>query len=50
MARNMDSDGRAGYSLLELVLAISIFSIGVIGAMELFGLCLKSSAASSDYT
>lgn len=39
-----------GYSLLELVLAISIFSVGVVGAMELFGGGLRSSAASSDYT
>lgn len=41
---------RTGYSLLELVLAVAIFSIGVVAVLELFGTCLHASSVSLDYT
>ncbi|MBI5093047.1 MAG: prepilin-type N-terminal cleavage/methylation domain-containing protein [Candidatus Hydrogenedentes bacterium] len=41
---------RAGYSLLELVLAVAIFSVGVVAVLELFAACLRSSSVSLGYT
>lgn len=41
---------RKGYSLIELVAALTIFSIAVLGAMEVFSVCLRSTASSLGYT
>ena len=39
-----------GYSLVELVAALTIFSLGVMGALTLFSACLRSTADSLSYT
>jgi hypothetical protein len=39
-----------GYSLLELVLAVAIFSMGVVAVLELFATCLHASSVSLAYT
>ena len=39
-----------GYSLIELVAALTIFSLGVMGALTLFSTCLRSTADSLSYT
>ena len=41
---------RAGFSMVEMVAALAIFSIGVVGTMEAFTVCLRSSGASLDRT
>lgn len=38
-----------GYSLIEMVLAMMIFSLCVGALMHLFGVCLRSTAKSRDY-
>jgi type II secretion system protein I len=45
-----DRRRRTGYSLVELMAAFTIFSIGVLGTMELFSVCLQSTSASLGYT
>lgn len=40
----------SGYSLLELTLAVSIFSVSVVAVLELYGACLRSSSASLGYS
>lgn len=40
----------AGYSLVEVMAALTVFSIGVLGTMELFSVCLQSTSASLGYT
>ncbi len=42
--------GPGGYSLLELVAALTIFSLGVVSALTLFTTCLQSTSASLGYT
>ena len=39
-----------GYSLVELVAALTIFSLGVVGVLTLFSTCLQSTSASRGYT
>ncbi len=39
-----------GYSLVEMVAALTIFGIGVLGTMELFTTCLQSTSASLSHT
>ncbi len=39
-----------GYSLVELVAALTIFSLGVVSALNLFTTCLRSTSASKGYT
>jgi prepilin-type N-terminal cleavage/methylation domain-containing protein len=39
-----------GYSLVEMVAALTIFGIGVLGMMELFTTCLQSTSASLGHT
>jgi len=41
---------RAGFSLVELIAALSIFSVGVLAVLEVTGSCLRSTSASSSYT
>ncbi len=41
---------RRGYSLVELVAALTILSLGVMGALTLFSTCLRSTADSLNYT
>ena len=40
----------AGYSLVEVMAALTVFSIGVLGTMELFSVCLQSTSTSLGYT
>ncbi|MCP4644732.1 MAG: prepilin-type N-terminal cleavage/methylation domain-containing protein [bacterium] len=46
----MRRGGNAGYSLVELVAALTIFSLAVVGVMELFSTCLRTTSASMGYT
>ncbi|MBN2308078.1 MAG: prepilin-type N-terminal cleavage/methylation domain-containing protein [Candidatus Hydrogenedentes bacterium] len=50
MSAPRNTGPRAGYSLVELVAALSIFSIGVVSILTLFTTCLRSTSASMDYT
>jgi prepilin-type N-terminal cleavage/methylation domain-containing protein len=53
---NANSDGRStfairgGFSLTELVAAMTIFSIGVMACVELYSISLRSTSDSLDYT
>ena len=42
--------GRAGFTLVELMTAITIFSLAVVGTLEVFAVCLRSTAANASYT
>ncbi len=46
----MRTADNGGYSLIELVAALMIFSFGVMGSMELFTVCLQSTSTSLGYT
>ena len=48
--RNCRRRSRQGYSLIELLAALTIFGLGVLGSMELFAVCLQSTSASLGYT
>ena len=39
-----------GFSLIELMAALTIFGVGVLGTLELFSVCLQSTSASVGYT
>jgi len=39
-----------GYSLVEMIAALTIFSLGVLGTMEVFTTCLRSTSSSLGYT
>lgn len=39
-----------GYSLVEMVAALTIFGVGVLGMLELFTTCLRSTSASLGHT
>ena len=41
---------RAGFSLVEMVVAVFIFSVGVVAMIEVFTLCLRSTATSVNYS
>ncbi len=41
---------RNGFSLVEMLAALTIFSLGVLGTMEVFTACLRSTSASLGYT
>ena len=41
---------RAGFSLVEMIAAVTIFSIGVLSVMTIFTACLKSTSASRGHT
>jgi len=41
---------RAGFSLVEMVAAVMIFSFAVLATMEIFTLCLRSAATSANHT
>jgi prepilin-type N-terminal cleavage/methylation domain-containing protein len=47
MIRNRRS---GGYSLVEMVAALTIFGVGVLGMLELFTTCLRSTSASLGHT
>lgn len=53
---NANTDGgyaratRGGFSLTELVAAMTIFSIGVMACVELYSISLRSTSDSLDYT
>ena len=40
----------AGFSLVEMIAALVIFSVGVLATMEVFATCLQSTSASLGYT
>ena len=40
----------AGFSLVEMIAALVIFSVGVLALMEVFTTCLQSTSASLGYT
>ena len=40
----------AGFSLVEMVAALTIFSMGVLATMEIFVLCLRSTGTSANYS
>ena len=42
--------GCRGFSLIELMAALTIFGVGVLGTLELFTVCLQSTSASVGYT
>jgi len=42
--------GLRGFSLVEMVAALTIFSAGVVGVLGVFTACLRSTAASADQT
>jgi general secretion pathway protein I len=48
----MSDGGRkhAGFSLVEMLVALVIFSVGVMATIEVLGLCLRSTGTSRDYT
>ena len=39
-----------GFSLVEMIAALTIFSLGVLGTMEVFTTCLRSTSSSLGYT
>lgn len=41
---------RTGFSLVEMVVALMIFGVGVLATMEVFALCLRSSATSVNHS
>lgn len=46
----MNSPRTRGFSLIELVAAMSIFSIGVMACVELYSISLRSTIDTRDYT
>ncbi len=40
----------AGFSLVEMLVAMGIFSIGVVATLQVFAVCLRSTGISRDYT
>ncbi len=44
------SRGAQGFSLIEMLAALTIFGAGVLATLELFGVCLRSTSDSLDYT
>ena len=46
----MTNRATAGYSLVELVAAIAIFSLAVTSVLALFSACLQATSASLSYT
>lgn len=43
-------DANQGFSLIELIASMSIFSIGVVACVELYSVSLRSTSDSLDYT
>jgi len=41
---------RAGFSLVEMVVAVFIFSVAVVAMIEVFTVCLRSTATSVNYS
>ena len=41
---------RAGFSLVEMVAAMTIFSVGVLATMEIFVLCVRSTGTLANYS
>lgn len=41
---------RAGFSLVEMVVAVFIFSVAVVAIIEVFTLCLRSTATCVNYS
>ena len=40
----------AGFSLVEMLAALGIFSLGVVATLQVFTVCLRSTGISRDYT
>ena len=41
---------RHGFSLVEMVAALLIFSVGVVGVLEVFSVCLRAGVTTQNYT
>jgi len=41
---------RAGFSLVEMVAAVAIFSVSVVATLEVFTLCVRSTTASVNHS
>ena len=50
MKRPACRPGSGGFSLIELMAALTIFGVVVLGTLELFTVCLQSTSASVGYT
>jgi len=42
--------GQEGFTLVELIAALVIFSVAVVGTLEVFGVCLRSTVANVGHT
>ncbi len=50
MAKLSNDAGKAGFTLIEVIVAIAILAIGMVIVMQLFSGSLRASRASCDYT
>ncbi|HRT65943.1 MAG TPA: prepilin-type N-terminal cleavage/methylation domain-containing protein, partial [Candidatus Hydrogenedentes bacterium] len=48
--RNPSASGRAGFTLLEVLVALAILATGILGAMQLFPASLRQTRAAAERT